>query len=168
LQALLRHGLRSSNPVIQKGINWILAQQKADGQFKSVWFEGGIYGTAQTMELLSMFRFKWNILRLSRQIYQSRQRALNYILSQRNSSGDWGTSVTETALAVSALKLEANHLDKHIFDGAVQSILARQNPQGSFEPVYRGIYAKGWNYEEPIATALTAIQALQRYLIIKR
>lgn len=137
-------GLPAGDQSVQKALRWILAQQKKDGLFQSVWFESIIYSSAQVIDLLNNIKLGWSMLRMSRQAYYARQR--------------------ETALAISALKKGGAHFKRDIFDRAVQSILSRQNQTGSFIPVYQGIYAKGWNYEEPISTALSAIRALQWYI----
>jgi len=101
---------------------------------------------------------------MSRQAYYARQRGVEFLLHQYGSNGDWGDSVAETSLAISALKNEGAYLDRNLFDRAIQSILSRQKQTGSFIPIYQGIYAKGWNYEEPISTALSAIRALEWYV----
>lgn len=164
VEALLRQGLQPAEPSVQKALRWILLQQKKDGPFQSVWFENAIYGSAQVIDLLNNVKFGWGMLRMSRQAYYARQRGVEFLLHQCNSNGDWGDSVAETSLAISALKNEGAYLDRNLFDRAIQSILSRQKQTGSFIPIYQGIYAKGWNYEEPISTALSAIRALEWYV----
>jgi hypothetical protein len=164
IDALLRQGMTLNDPCILKALRWILSQQKPDGQFQSIWFESEIYGTSQVIDLLGNLKYSWHMLRLTRQVHLVRQRGVDFLLKQCNSKGDWGNSVVETALAISALKIESGRYGQFVFDRAVESMLDRQNAIGSFIPVYQGVYAKGWNYEEPIATALTAIRTLQWYV----
>lgn len=163
VEGLRKQGLPISDPCFLKAIRWILAQQKNDGLFESVWFEGPIYGTAQAVDLLNNLKFRWNMLKMSRQVNQVRQKGMNFLLDQYNSKGDWGNSVAETALAISALKSKVGN-NRLIIDKAIESILVRQTETGSFIPTYQGVYAKGWNYEEPLSTALTAIRALGWYV----
>lgn len=164
VEALLRQGLPVGDPRIQKALRWILAQQKKDGLFQSVWFESAVYSSAQVIELLNNIKFGWSLFRISRQANSARQRGVEFLLHHCNSEGDWGDSVAETALAISALKKGEAHLNRTVYDRAIQSILSRQNQRGAFISNYKGVYAKGWNYEEPISTALSAIRALQGYV----
>lgn len=164
VEALLRQGLSVGDPRVQKALRWILAQQKKDGLFQSVWFENAIYSSAQVIELLNNIKFGWNMFRVSRQTNSARQRGVEFLLHQCNPEGDWGNSVVETALAISALMKSGVHFNETAYDRAVQSILNRQNQRGSFLLSYQGVYAKGWNYEEPISTALSVIRALQWYV----
>ncbi len=163
VEALIRQGLTVQDPCVYKALQWILFQQKKDGPFQSVWFENAIYGSAQVIDLLNNVKFGRGMIRMSRQAYNAYQRGVKYLFHQCNSEGDWGNSVSETALVISALKNERPR-NRNFFDKAIKSILTRQNQAGSFVPVYQGIYAKGWNYEEPISTALTAIRALDWYV----
>lgn len=78
--------------------------------------------------------------------------------------GGWEKSAEETALVISALIQEGARFKGLVFKRAVESILARQNIEGTFQPSYQGIYAKGWNYEEPISTALAVIRVLDWYV----
>jgi len=83
-------------------------------------------------------------------------------LHAQNSDGGWG-SVVETGLALAGLWRFEKAVPREVLDKGIRNLLIEQNSNGSFEPSYRGVYAKGWNYEEPLTTALTAIRALQRY-----
>lgn len=164
VEALLRQGVPVGNPSVQNALRWILAQQRKDGLFQSVWFESAIYSSAQVIELLNNIKFEWNMFWLARQAYTARQQGVEFLLHQTNPEGDWGDSVAETALAISALMKSRVHIHRNNYDRAIQSILYRQNQRGSFIANYQGVYAKGWNYEEPISTALSVIRALQGYV----
>jgi len=69
----------------------------------------------------------------------------------------------ETSLALAGLWRYEKVVPREVLDKGIRNLLIKQNSNGSFMPSYRGVYAKGWNYEEPLTTALTAIRALQRY-----
>lgn len=161
LEALWQRS-RSQEARIWQGLNWILAQQDDQGAFPASWYEGPIYSTAQAIELLSKWKFSWERWKSAHQILKARKKSLEFLIQAQNKDGGWG-SVVETGLAVSGLMRYAGAVPKDVLDRGIYNLLITQKNNGSFEPSYRAIYAKGWNYEEPITTALTAIRAFQRY-----
>lgn len=164
LEALWLHRTRSDDRVLQRGLNWLLSQQKPDGEMNSVWYEGPIYTTAQMAELLSKWKYNWQEWKTARQILAARNKTQEFLLAVQNGDGSWGGSVVETALALSAL-WRLDHVPKDRVELAAKKLLEWQKADGSFISSYRGVYAKGWNYEEPLTTALTVIQALERTLL---
>jgi len=161
LEALWR-SKRAQDERIWRGLNWILSQQNDQGAFPASWFEGSVYSTAQALELFSKWKFSWERWNTARHILSARKKAQDLLLETQNSDGGWG-SVVETGLAISGLWRYARIVPKEVLNNGILNLIMLQNSNGSFEPSYRGIYAKGWNYEEPLTTALTAIRALQRY-----
>lgn len=161
LEALWRSSC-SQEEIIWRGLNWILAQQDEQGAFPASWFEGTIYSTAQALELLSKWKFNWERWNTVRHILSARKKGLEFLMKTQDSDGGWG-SVVETGLAVAGLWRYAKNVPPRVLEGGIKNILKAQCHNGSFIPSHRGIYAKGWNYEEPITTTLTAIRALQRY-----
>ncbi len=155
---------RGQNEPIWRGLNWLISQQDKEGGFPASWFEGRVYSTAQVLELLSKWRISWERWTIPRNIQAARKKGLEFLLKAQN-QGDWG-SIVETGLALSGLWRYGQFVPKEVIDKGIQNLLSAQKANGSFRPSYRGIYAKGWNYEEPLTTALTAIRALQRYQII--
>lgn len=166
LEALWRQGSRTSDESINRGLNWLISQQKEDGEFPAVWFEGPIYGTAQAVELLSKWRFSWGQWKSARQILNAKRKGQELLLALQKTDGSWGDSVIETSLALSALGSYGKAVPSDVFDQGIRSIINCQQANGSFQPTYQGIYAKGWNYEEPLAAALTAIRAMERYRLL--
>lgn len=161
LEALWRSS-RAQEEKIWKGLNWILAQQNDQGAFPASWFEGSIYSTAQAMELLSKWKFSWERWNTARHVIGARKKGLEYLVESQKLDGSWG-SVVETGLTIAGLWRFSRNVPLRVLESGIKNLLSEQNSNGSFTPSYRGIYAKGWNYEEPITTALTAIRALQRY-----
>lgn len=161
LEALWRN-TRSQDERIWRGLNWILAQQNDQGAFPASWFEGSVYSTAQALELFSKWKFSWERWNTARHILGARKKGQEFLIKAQNSDGGWG-SVVETSLAIAGLWRYTKTIPKGALDNGIKNLLIAQKSNGSFEPSYRGIYAKGWNYEEPLTTALTAIRALQRY-----
>ena len=163
LEALWRRSRsRSQDERIWRGLNWVLSQQDEQGAFPASWFEGRVYSTAQALELFSKWKFGWERWNTARHILVARKNSLEFLIKAQKSDGGWG-SVVETGLALSGLLRYAKVVPREVLDKGIKNLLTVQNSNGSFEPSYRGIYAKGWNYEEPLTTALTAIRALQRY-----
>jgi len=163
LEALWRRSRsRSQDERIWRGLNWVLSQQDEQGAFPASWFEGRVYSTAQALELFSKWKFGWERWNTARHILVARKNSLEFLIKAQKSDGGWG-SVVETGLAISGLLRYAKVVPREVLDKGIKNLLTVQNSNGSFEPSYRGIYAKGWNYEEPLTTALTAIRALQRY-----
>jgi len=161
LEALWRSS-RSQDEKIWRGLNWILAQQDDQGAFPASWFEGSVYSTAQALELFSKWRFSWERWNTARHILGARKKGQEFLIKAQNSDGGWG-SVVETSLAIAGLWRYTKIVPKGVLANGIKNLITAQNNNGSFEPSYQGIYAKGWNYEEPLTTALTAIRALQRY-----
>jgi len=161
LEALWRSS-RSQDVKIWQGLSWILAQQDSCGAFPASWFEGPIYSTAQALELLSKWKFSWERWNTARHILVARKKGQGFLINAQSSDGGWG-SVVETSLALAGLWRYTRVVPRGVLDKGVRNLLTAQNSNGSFEPSYRGVYAKGWNYEEPLTTALTAIRALHRY-----
>ncbi len=163
----LKYGVPSSDPVLSKGLTWLFGQQKESGEISSMWFEKPIYSTAQMLELLN----KWNIRHerwgMAGRIIRARHLAWNYIVKAQNEDGSWGNSSAETALSMAALLRNPGKNMKELLAKGARALLAGQREDGSFVPAYQGIYAKGWNYEEPLAVTLTAIRAMERYLFLK-
>ena len=161
LEALWRRS-RAQDERLWRGLNWILAQQDEHGAFPATWFEGSVYSTAQALDLLSKWKFNWEKWNTARHILIARKKGQEYLISAQNRDGGWG-SVVETGLALAGLWRYARVVPREVLDRGVRNLLTVQNSNGSFEPSFKGVYAKGWNYEEPLTTALTAIRALQRY-----
>lgn len=158
LAALQARSTKNTQQAIERGVEWLLERQLPTGEFPGVWFEGEIFGTAQTVELLSNLK--------SGRLAQ--QQAVKFLLSRQNPDGSWGSSLIETALVLPALIDYEGVIPKDSITKGVKRILEWQLPDGSFESCYQGIYAKGWNYEEPITSALTALRAIEKYKQYKK
>lgn len=166
LEALWGNDYNKYKKEIYRGLHWLIGQQHKSGEIPSVWFEGPMYSTAQTLELLAKYRIGWGQWRISREIFDSQNKACKYLLSNQNSDGGWGSSVIDTSLTLAALYYYKKDVPREVYEQGIKEILARQLSNGAFPSSYQGIYAKGWNYEEPITTALTAIRALERYKLL--
>lgn len=163
LEALWHQDSRAQEQAIWRGLNWLLAQQGEQGDFPAAWFEGRVYTSAQVLELLSKWKFSWEQWRSARQIYLARRKSLDFLLAAQREDGGWGCPV-ESALTLAAFWRYQKRVQPEVFERGMKYLLEQQRENGSFKAAYRGVYAKGWNYEEPISTALTAIRALDRYL----
>lgn len=167
LAALQARPAKDRQRAIEHGVEWLLKRQLPSGEFPGVWFKGEIFGTAQTIELLSNLKFDQQQSSLARKVNVAQQQAVKFLLSRQNSDGSWGSSLIETALVLPALIDYQGEIPKESITKGVKRILEWQQADGSFEPCYQGIYAKGWNYEEPITSALTALRAIEKYKQLK-
>lgn len=165
LEALWKHRLPADEQAIRQGLHWLIGQHREDGAVDSSWYEGSVYGTAQWVELLGKWRFSWEHWKTARMLEQARKKARDFLFSAQNEDGSWGSSTVETALALAALWRSKQEVSAACMERGIKKILSWQKSDGSFPAAYGGIYAKGWNYEEPLATALTVIRALESYLL---
>ena len=165
VQALWKHRLPGDESAIARGLQWLTAAQRQDGSLPASWYEGSVYATAQWVELAGKWRFGWNHWRTDRSINRGRKKARDFLLSSQNEDGSWGSSLVETALALTALQNFPETVPEIVFAKGIKKLLSWQKTDGSFQAAYGGIYAKGWNYEEPLAAALTVIQALDKYIL---
>lgn len=161
LEALWRNA-HFQEKTIWQGLRWILAQQNQQGAFPASWFEGDVYSTAQALELFSKWKFNWDHWNIASHLYAARKKGQDYLIKAQDNNGSWG-SVVETGLAISGLWRYIRSVPPGVMEKGIRNLLTLQYKDGSFQPSFRGIYAKGWNYEEPLSTCLTAIRALQRY-----
>lgn len=161
IEALWRRSW-SQEQSVWRGVKWVLSQQDERGAFPASWFEGDVYSTAQALELFSKWRLGWERWNIARHIHGARKKSQEFLILAQSEDGGWG-SVVETGLALSGLWHYARYLPNDVIHDGIKYLLETQKNDGSFEPSYRGIYAKGWNYEEPITTTLTAIRALRRF-----
>lgn len=85
-------------PVIMKGINYILGEQKNDGYWESRWYYGNYYGTYVCLRLLNCFPNDYTI---------EKQNALKFILKSQNENGSFGAEefiILSTAFSRLSLK----------------------------------------------------------------
>ncbi len=156
LQSLLKSGADVNSPQVQKGLWWLAHRQKWDGSWKSTWYIGNTYATAQVLELLADCDI-WP---------KSRLKSRDWLLAAQNESGGWPTgSAGECGLALTALL--KNHEDPHspVVRRGFAYISSIQRPDGSFKPFYAGLYASGLYYDDPITETLAVIRAIKTYQI---
>lgn len=154
LQSLLKAKVPANSPHVQKGFWWLFFHQKWDGSWKSTWYTGDAYATAQTLELLCQYNL-WP---------RSRAKARNWLLTAQNTNGGWPIgSAGECGLALTALLKNGENPSSFPIQKGLAYLCSRQNPDGSFKPTYGGLYASGLNYEDPITEALAAIRAIWTY-----
>lgn len=154
LEALINCGLGPDSSPVRRGLWWLAYHQKNNGSWKSTWYLGNTYATAQALALLAQQNL-WP---------KSRLRAETWLIKAQKANGSWPSgSAGEGGLAVAALL--KNKLDPQA--GPIQKGLSYlssiQQPDGSFRPAYAGLYASGLYYEEPISEALAVIRAIKSY-----
>jgi len=154
LQSLLQSGLDINSPGLQKSLWWLAYQQKWDGSWKSTWYVGNTYATAQVLELLAEYD-TWP---------RSRLKARNWLVAAQQNNGGWPTgSAGECGLALSALLKNGEAPLSTPVQKGLAYISSLQQADGSFKPAYGGLYASGLYYEDPITEALAVIRAIRAY-----
>lgn len=139
---------------MEKGLWWLLSRQKEDGSWKSTWYLGNTYATAQALELLAEYNLPTG----------ARQKAAKWLLSAQKNDGSWATgSVGECGLAVTALLKNGERPESLPVQKGLAYISSLQQPDGSFKPAYAGFYASGLYYEDPITEALAVIRAVKAF-----
>lgn len=155
LQSLLKSGIDINYPQIQKALWWLAYQQRWDSSWKSTWYIGNVYATAQALELLADLNI-WP---------KMRQRASSWLVKAQKEDGSWPIgSAGECGLAVTALMKNGEPSDSHIIKNGISYIASLQQPDGSFKPAYGGLYVSGLYYEDPVIEAIAALRAVNFYL----
>jgi squalene cyclase len=87
-------GQKGHESAVLHGLQWLLEQQRPSGEFPAVWFEGSVYGTAQTLNFFTRCGMAED--NESRpKAGMAEKSAFDFLLSQQNADGSWGTSVIE-------------------------------------------------------------------------
>ncbi len=154
LQSLLKSGADINSLQLQKGLWWLAYQQKWDGSWKSTWYTGNTYATAQALELLAECGI-WPKARL---------RAQNWLAAAQKDNGSWPIgSAGECGLALTALMKNSESPASPPVQKGLNYISSVQQPDGSFQPAYGGLYTSGLYYEDPITESLAVIRAIKTY-----
>lgn len=154
IQSLLKSGTDINCLHLQKGLWWLAYQQKWDGSWKSTWYIGSTYATAQALELLAECSI-WPNARL---------KARDWLLAAQKESGSWPIgSSGECGLALTALLKNSEDPTAPAIRKGLAYMCSLQQPDGSFAPAYGSLYASGLYYEDPITECLAVIRAIKAY-----
>ncbi|HWI54647.1 MAG TPA: prenyltransferase/squalene oxidase repeat-containing protein, partial [Desulfobacteria bacterium] len=155
LQALIKSGIGINHPQIQKALWWLSYQQRWDGSWKSTWYIGNSYATAQALELLADYGL-WPKTRL---------KARKWLIAAQNEKGAWPIgSAGECGLAIASLLKNGESPESPVIVSGLNYLTSLQQPDGSFKPAYGGLYAGGLYYEDPVTEAIAALRAIKIYL----
>ncbi len=129
------------NNTIQKGIDFILSQQKDDGSWYGSWAVCFTYGTWFAISALKASS------KQSDKINQAVEKACEFLKLRQNADGGWGESfdsclkkeyvhhqssqVVNTSWALLTL-LTAGEQNKAVIDNGIRFLLSRQLPNGDF------------------------------------
>lgn len=127
----------------ERGIRFILSQQRADGSWYGSWAVCFTYGTWFAIEALTKAGSKKQTAELQHSI----DKGCAFLLSRQNADGGWGESfksclkkeyvphissqIVNTSWAVLAL-MAAGHPNKEAIDKGIQLLLSRQMESGDF------------------------------------
>ena len=142
LEALIRCGLRSTHPAIERGVGYLLRTQEQDGSWYGRWGVNYIYGTFLALRGLRATGMGEN--------EPSIQRALEFIRAYQNRDGGWGESCasydegcfvpnpstpSQTAWALLALLAGGDLRSESLFNG-IDYLVRTQRPDGTWEEHY--------------------------------
>ena len=142
LEALMRCGLPSKHPAVQRGVEYLLKSQEADGSWYGRWGVNYIYGTFLALRGLRATGIS--------EYEPYIQRALEFIRAYQNRDGGWGESCasydesrfvpnastpSQTAWAILALLAGGDVRSESLYH-AVDYLAGTQRPDGTWPEDY--------------------------------
>ena len=142
LEALMRCGLPSKHPAVQRGVEYLLRSQEADGSWYGRWGVNYIYGTFLALRGLRATGISENEPYI--------QRALEFIRAYQNRDGGWGESCasydesrfvpnastpSQTAWAILALLAGGDIRSESLYN-AVDYLMGTQRSDGTWAEDY--------------------------------
>ncbi len=142
LEALTECGLKPNNPVIRRGVDYLLRVQEADGSWYGRWGVNYIYGTFLALRGLRAAGMSEN--------EPSIQQALEFIRAYQNRDGGWGESCasydetrfvpnpstpSQTAWAILALLAGGDLRSESLYNG-VDYLIQNQRADGQWDEEY--------------------------------
>ncbi len=142
LEALCRYGLKGNHPAIERGVQYLLASQEADGSWYGRWGVDYLYGTFLALRGLQAAGVNDREAPV--------QRALEWIRAYQNSDGGWGEScasyanntftpgpstASQTAWAILGLLAGGDTRSSSLQDG-IEYLIATQRDDGNWDEQY--------------------------------
>jgi squalene-hopene/tetraprenyl-beta-curcumene cyclase len=143
LEALGQEG-RAGDPAVARGIDWLLAEQEADGSWFGRWGANHVYGTGAAVPALAACGLR---------DHAAVRRAVAWLTSVQNEDGGFGEDLrsyrdpawrargtsTASQTAWALLALHAAGSDGAVTEAAVRYLVDSQTPDGSWdEPFFTG------------------------------
>lgn len=126
--ANLLYGLHLYDPerfrvLIDKGLEYVISQQRKAGDWESTWYFGNYYGMYVCLRIIK-----------AGSVYnQSADITKKYILKNQQPNGSWDGETTYTAFAILALSLlEMNKTELSSFIRGIEFLLSTQDDGGSW------------------------------------
>jgi squalene-hopene/tetraprenyl-beta-curcumene cyclase len=152
IEAFGHIGFEMHHPVVRRGVDFIRKEQESDGSWFGRWGVNFIYGTSAVLQALAAVNEDMNAGYV--------RRAAAWIADHQNPDGGWGESCasymdaawagkgastpSQTAWAVMAL-LAVNSTDyRHVIEGGVDYLTARQRDGTWDEPQFTGTGFPGY------------------------
>lgn len=149
--------------VFERGLRYIINQQKFDGSFERSWSRSEGYAIFRSMLALS----NSNVVhspQLLESICAAEAKALNYLSISQNSDGGWGhklgdtSDVTSTSYTLIAL---SRFGDTEILRRGADYLIVQQDEEGKFVSIPDLVGPRPIPYHVPILTSLFALLALK-------
>ena len=162
LNALTPRAAKYTN-VFERGLHYIISQQKFDGSFERSWS----LSEAQAIfrSLLAMRTCKVvQSPQLLESIYTVEAKALNYLRKSQNSDGGWGHQLGDESdvISTSYTLIGLNSLgDTEILRQGVHYLILQQDEEGKFVSIPDQAAPRPIPYDVPILTSIFALLALK-------
>lgn len=148
---------------LRRALDWLLAAQRADGQYESLWYRGLTPGTATVLAALG---------RAGYTDHRAARRARDSLLGAQLPDGSWGLergTVEETAWALHGLLAAGVPADDPRLGRAADWIVAAQRDDGWWEPGPVCMHIRYFaGYKDGLIVNGLALKALGRYLAADR
>jgi len=155
LEGLALLGYDRSHPAVERGYQFLLAEQEADGSWFGRWGVNHIYGTAAVLPALAALGEDMSNERV--------RRAAHWIVAHQNDDGGWGetcasymddslrgvgpSTASQTAWALIALTATGNDAYRDAVQAGVYYLLDSQRDDGTWdEPYYTGTGFPGYGF----------------------
>jgi squalene-hopene/tetraprenyl-beta-curcumene cyclase len=140
LEALGQEG-RADDPAVRRGLDWLLAEQEADGSWFGRWGANHVYGTGAAVPALAACGLR---------DHAAVRRAVAWLTSVQNEDGGFGEDLrsyrdpawrargasTASQTAWGLLALHAAGSNGAVTEAAVRFLVDTQSPDGSWEEPY--------------------------------
>lgn len=153
IEALIHNGVPGSDPAVRRAVDYLWAEQEADGSWFGRWGVNHIYGTAAALPALALAGENMADPRV--------RRAATWLRERQNADGGWGESVTsymdpgargrgvstasQTAWALMALVATGSHEHDAALEAGLEYLLSTQNAAGTWdEDLYTGTGFPGY------------------------
>jgi squalene-hopene/tetraprenyl-beta-curcumene cyclase len=153
--AMALRGWDEGGRAVARALRSMEAAQRPDGSLPSVWFRGGVHGTARVLEACAALGEAGRPLAAG---------ARRWLLAEQRGDGSWAGTAEETAWALFALLAAGLPPGAEPAVRAVSWLVEAQRPEGCWRPSPVGLYFDDLRYASDLLCDTHALRALGRWL----